>query len=92
LGKINDNSVTPDNKPVAGVGGAVTDMLTVWRRLWIERDAMTGVAPNTVGIFITGVTPNVAQPGTGGANDVVQLNVTLPDNDDAFEGGTLTAL
>jgi hypothetical protein len=67
-------------------------MLTVWRHLWIERDSMTGVVPNTINISIAGVTPNVPQPHTGGANDVVQLAASLPSDiqQDELEGGTLS--
>jgi hypothetical protein len=89
LDKITDNTVTPDNNQVVGYAGRLSDMLTAWRHLWIERDAMTGATANTVAVAMIGVTPNVAQQGTGGANDVIQL-VTPPGDGDEFEGGVLS--
>ncbi|WP_428939157.1 hypothetical protein [Fontivita pretiosa] len=92
LDAINDNTVPPNNKQVPGFKGAVTDMLTVWRRLWIERDAMGTVAApvvaNTVAVTITGITRNVAV--AGGFNDIVQLAAPLPDSENSFEGGRLS--
>ncbi len=89
LDTINDNTVPPNNNPnLPGFNGVVTEMLTVWRRLWIERDSMTSVTANTVNVTITGITRNV--PVAGGLNDILQISADLPDDEDAFEGGELT--
>lgn len=83
--------VAANNEPVAGVAGiGLTEMLTVWRRLWIERDTMAPppTGTSTAAATITGVTANVVRPGRTSAVDVVTLNESL--DQDVFEGGTLT--
>jgi hypothetical protein len=90
LDTIDDNSVPPNSSQIPTFDGAITDMLTVWRRLWVERDVMTGVTANPITVTIIGVTPNVAQAGTGGANDILALSDELIESDDEFEGGVLT--
>jgi hypothetical protein len=50
---------------------------------------MTGVTPAPVNVLITAVATNVAMP-TGGANDVVTLNIALDDKANVYSGGTLT--
>ena len=88
LDKVNDDTVTPDNKSFNKSVAGLTDMLTVWRHLWVERDSMTGVVANTIPITISSVSRLV--PTAGGTNDVITISGRLPDSEDAFEGGQLS--
>ena len=72
-------------------GGQLTSTLTVWRRLWIERDKMAPVPtpnPMVINANITAVTVSPASPG--GADLIVQLDKDLDREEDGFEGGTIT--
>lgn len=90
---INDDTVPPNNAQMTpGIyAGALTDMLTVWRNLWIERDSMTGVVAHSENVTISTINPNSPQPNTGGgSNDVIVLSGQIAGKADIFEGGTLT--
>lgn len=86
LDSITDDSVTPDNKPVKGFNGALTDMLTVWRRLWVERDAMTGANVNLRAVPIAGVR-TAPYPGRTTPLHWLKINADVPNHE--FEGGSL---
>ncbi len=88
LDQLTDDTVPAGNSAPTNTPAKFTDMLTVWRRLWIERDSMTMVTNNFVSARVVGVTTNMSSGA--GTFDRVQLDVTLPDDEDVFEGGTLT--
>ena len=66
---------------------AASDMLTVWRRVWLELDSMA--AGSDISIpngYITGQAPGVPHSG----DTTLTVNVAIED-DGRFEGGTLAA-
>jgi hypothetical protein len=82
--------VTPDSAQPAGWTGKLTDLLTVWRRLWIERDSMLPASPQGSAGSIS-VTLESVTPGAGTAGDTVTFtNAVNLDGVDQYEGGTLS--
>lgn len=88
LDQLTDDSVPSGNSAPTNTPAKFTDMLTVWRRLWIERDSMTAVTSNSFTARAIGVTRNITS--SGAVFDRVQLDDFLPDDNDVFEGGTLS--
>ncbi len=85
--------VPGDSAPVAAFNtGKITELLTVWRRLWIERDSMSSVSSNKMSVLgwvdktSLGVPDNYWFKSSG----IVGVSY-LPDNDE-YEGGRLRFL
>jgi hypothetical protein len=93
LDKLNDNTVTPNNAPVAGWTGALTNMLTVWRRLWVERDMMAKPPVRSAPTTIAQIERNRPINNGHGTSDVLAIIGTQPPlferNDDEYEGGKI---
>ncbi|HLL88772.1 MAG TPA: hypothetical protein VK324_05680 [Tepidisphaeraceae bacterium] len=94
LDKITDNTVPPSGAqmPAGTYAGRLSDMLTVWRRLWIERDHMEAPPALSVNVTVLSV-----RSGAGvGGRDVIRLarhgdpdNAPLGTSEDEYEGGML---
>ena len=80
LDELDDTTVLPDDDPpaVSGFFGAVSPLLTVWRKLHLEQDSMAAGPLRRVTARVDSVGPMS-----------VVLDRALPDAKDAFEGGTL---
>lgn len=65
-----------------------TEMLTVWRRVWLELDSMAGGTDISYTGEIDAITNNSPHAGDG----TVELDVPDIDDDGRFEGGTMTVV
>ncbi len=76
------------DQQVSGFNGALSPMLTVWRRLWLEFDSM-GSAPTTGDEknFDEGVIDTYTDNGNG--TSTLKLNIRLTDEADRYEEGQI---
>lgn len=75
------------NNPLPAPAIGLTDMLTVWRRLWVERDQMGGVTPLAETLSLHGAESGFTFPGFP-ATPFIRLLVNFP-NPDVLEGGSV---
>lgn len=79
--------VTPDDKSVSGFNGAITPMLTVWRKLHIEVDSMQALIPPKASPDRTTATGD--NWGTNGPFNVLHLASSLPGGENFYEDGKI---
>lgn len=79
--------VTPDDKSVSGFNGAITPMLTVWRKLHIEVDSMQALTPPKASPDRTTATGD--HWGNNGPYNVLHLASSLPGGEEFYEGGKI---
>lgn len=92
LTSLNDNNVPANNEPeIAGFSGRVSEMLTVWRRLWIEMDSMGGFGsskPSPDATFAVGEQWFLNDPVSG--QSTLRLTGRLPEVANFYTGGFIS--
>jgi hypothetical protein len=85
--------VTPDDKAVSGFNGAITPMLTVWRKLHIEVDSMEAVTTPKGSPDRVDAIGDYWVTDTSGLQNRQRLYLadSLPEENNFYEGGRLKA-
>jgi uncharacterized repeat protein (TIGR01451 family) len=79
---------------VTGFQGRLTDMLTVWRRLWVETDSMTAVPnpkpfPGRATVNANGATWITSAAWLRPGHSAIKLAKPIPQARDFYEGGKI---
>lgn len=96
VNNLDEDNVEPDDTPVWGFAGEVSELLTVWRRLWVEFDQMVGPGVNggeaqdpVIGQVFAYTTNGV--PGVNNAAVMIIIDVfNYQESSHQFEGGAIT--
>jgi hypothetical protein len=94
LASLNDDNVPAGNDQLPNCSAGLTDMLTVWRRLWIEQDSMAALKGTDNIIISSGppaqVTVNSPSPGLSTVRLGFNLVLSGFSTINQFEEGKIT--